>query len=184
MANNAANVSVGKPIAAGGVWFADITATLPTDAVAALAVDFKSGGFIADDGLTNTIEQDWNDVQAWGGDTVLSTRTSRKETFQFGFIETTKDVLGEIYGSGNVSVDAGGDITVKHNSADAPYRVYVFDIALTGGRVKRIVVPRAKVTDIDDVTYSDGDPIKYVPTLWAAPDAQGNTAYEYISAVV
>ena len=49
---------------------------------------------------------------------------------------------------------------------------------------RRIVIPQGQVTDLDDVEYTDGDAVKYSPTITAYPDASGNTAYEYIAKVV
>lgn len=184
MANpNSKLVSVGKPKAAGGIFAADTTVTPPTSAISSLPETFRGLGYVSEDGLVNSNESDSSDFTAWGGDRVLSVRTSRSETFQFTFIETNEDVLAEVYGPDNVSVNEAGDITVLHNSKDLPYRVYVFEILLTGNRVKRIVVPNAKVSEVGDVTYQDGELIGYEVTLGAFPDDAGNTAYEYIAEI-
>lgn len=111
-------------------------------------------------------------------------RTSRSETFTFTFIETTPAVLEEVYGPENVTVEANGDIAVLHNARELPRRMYVFEILLSGNRVKRIVVPNALVTEVGDVTYVDGEAIGYEVTLSAFPDDEGNTAYEYIGDIV
>ncbi|WP_417556244.1 phage tail protein [Microbacterium sp.] len=185
MSNNASNVSVGKPKASGGIYSAAITETAPTDATTALAATFKGLGYVSDAGLTNTIETSSEKITEWGGDTVLTVRTSRDETFKFTFIETNADVLKEVYGQSNVTVtEETGDIAVLHNAAELDQRLYVFEIAMTGKRVKRIVVPLAKVDEVGDVVYAAGEPIGYEVTLATSPDAAGNTAYEYIAAVV
>jgi hypothetical protein len=178
---NSANVSVGKPLAAGGIFSAPLTADTPEDATAPLT-GFVDLGYVSDSGLVNSISSDTTDINAWGGDRVLTVRTSRSESFQWTFIETNADVLKEVYGDGNVTID-DGDIAVLHNSKDLPRRQYVFEIALTGDRVKRIVVPNGQVTEVGDVTYVDGDPIGYEVTVSAYPDEDGNTAYEYIASV-
>ena len=72
---------------------------------------------------------------------------------------------------------------VKHNAKDNPHLVDVFEFAMTGDRVKRIVIPDGQVSDLDDVSYADGDAIVYTPTITAYPDSAGNTAYEYIAKV-
>ena len=59
----------------------------------------------------------------------------------------------------------------------------MFEFALTGNRVKRIVVPNGTLGELDDVAYQDGEAIVYTPTINALPDADGNTAYEYIAYV-
>lgn len=182
---NAANVSVGKPTAAGGIFAGDVSDTPPTDATTELAATIAGLGLVSEDGLTNSIEADSESIVAWGGDTVLTVRTSREETFTFTFIETNARVLAEVYGPENVSVDdVSGEITVLHNAKELPARLYVFEILMTGGKVKRIVVPNAKVNEVGDVVYVDGEPIGYEVTLGAFPNKDGNTAIEYIAEIV
>ena len=189
---NAQNVSVGKPhgengLYAGGMWWAKRgEVTVPTDATSALDAKFKNGGYLSDDGVTNTIDTDSTDINAFGGDRVLTVTTSRAESFQFGMIETTEDTLMLAYGPDNVTVAGSGDtktISVKHNGKAFPEIVQVFEFAMTGDRVKRIVVPVGKMSELDDVEYTDEDAICYTPTINALPDEEGNTAYEYIAKV-
>lgn len=186
MANpNAKNVSVGKPTAAGGIFAGPTSLTPPTDARATLPTGLNGLGYVSDEGLVNAIEVDTESIVAWGGDTVLTVRTSRQETFAFTFIETNELVLKEVYGPDNVTVDAEtGDIAVLHNAKELPARLYTFEILMTGSKVKRIVVPNAKVNEIGEVSYVDGEPIGYAVTLGAFPDEEGNTAYEYIAEIV
>src|SRR5690625_221093 len=183
MANNSANVSVGKPMAAGGIYAGDTTLTPPTDATTELPSGLEGLGYVSDDGLTNGIEMDSETIQAWGGDTVLTIITSRTETFSWTFIETNEEVLKQVYGPDNVSV-TGGDIAVVHNSKALPRQLYVFEILMTGDKVKRIVVPNSQITEVGDVVYVDGEPIGYEVTLSCYPDEDGNTVYEYISEIV
>lgn len=189
---NAQNVSVGKPhgedgLYAGGMWWALVgDASAPTNATTPLDTKFKNGGYLSDDGVTNSVETDSSDINAFGGDRVLSVQTSRSESFSFGMIETTEDTLALVYGPDNVTVSGEGDaktITVKHNGKPFPEIVLVFEFALTGDRVKRIVVPVGKMGELDDVEYTDEDAITYTPTINAFPDENDNTAYEYIAKV-
>ena len=179
-APNSANVSVGKPLAAGGIFAGPTTATIPTDATTALT-GFTGLGYVSEDGLTNTVETDTESIQAWGGDTVLTVRTSRTETFAWTFIETNADVLAEVYGPDNVSGDLESGLTVIHNNKELPRRAYVFEILMTGDRVKRIVVPNGQITEVGDVVYTDGEAIGYEVTLSTFPDEDGNTVYEYVA---
>ncbi|MGP9727886.1 MULTISPECIES: phage tail tube protein [unclassified Glutamicibacter] len=182
---NASNVSVGKPTAAGGIFAGPVSTEPPVDARSTLVAGIVGLGYVSEDGLTNTIEADTESITAWGGDTVLTVRTSRAETFGFTFIETNVDVLREVYGPDNVTVEEiTGDIAVLHNAKELPSRLYVFEIIMTGDKVKRIVVPNAKINELGDVVYVDGEPIGYEVTLGAFPDAEGNTAYEYIAEIV
>lgn len=184
MTNNAANVSTGKPKAAGAIFTAPYETETPTDATTALVAAFLGLGYVSEDGLVNAIETDTESIPAWGGDTVLMVNTSREETFTFTFIETNENVLSEVYGEDNVTVGLDDEITVVHSNIDRVPRRYVFEIALTNKRVKRIVVPRAQITEVGEVTYADGEAIGYEVTIAALPDGpQGITATEYIASV-
>ena len=184
MTQNAKNVSAAKPKAGGAVWSAPLGTEAPTDAVTTLAAAFHSLGYCSDGGIVNSIETDTESVPAFGGDTVLELQTSRKETFKFTPIELNQYSLGETYGDDNVTLDDQGNLTILHNGKEHDFRVYVFEILLNQNRVKRIVVPNGKITEVGDVSYVDGEPIGSELTLTALPDESGNTAYAYIAEVV
>lgn len=179
--NDADNVSFGKPKATGAVFVAPAGTALPTDATSSLNVAFKGLGYVSEDGLVNSIETDTEDVIAWGGDKVLSGQTSFSEMFTVNLIETNADALAVYYGEDNVTVD-GDEITVVQNSTQLPNVSVVFELVLTGGRIKRIVVPNAQIVDRSgEITYVDGEPIAYPAVFTAYPDADGNTHTEYIA---
>lgn len=184
MQNNASNVSTGKPKVGGAIFVAPAGTALPTDATSALAAQFVNLGYVSEDGVVNATETDTENITAWGGDTVLTTLTSFTETFTLNLIETKEAVLAQYYGADNVEVDGSGNITVKHNSANLPEQVAVIETVLADGRVKRTVVPKAKISDRSgEISYTDGDAIAY-PIVWnALPDTAGNTAYDHIAAV-
>jgi len=182
MANNAQNVSFGKPKATGGIWIAPSGTTLPVNATATLDNDFKSLGYISEDGLVNAIETDTEEVKAWGGDTVLTGQTSFAEKFTFNMLETSVEALKFYYGADNVT--DSGEITISVNSTELPEVVMVAEVVLTGGRVKRIVVPHAKLFDRSgEITYVDGEAIMYPVNILALPDVSGNTSKQYIATV-
>lgn len=171
------NVSVGKPQAAGGIFAAPIGTPAPSDAVSPLGESFVNLGYVNEDGLTNAIETDSEEIKEWGGNTVLTVQTSRTETFTFTFIESLNtEVLKQVFGAVNVT-----DGSVKHNGLPRGRQLYVFEILLTGDRRKRIVVPNAEITELGETVYKAGEPIGYECTLSAFPDAEGNTAYEYVA---
>jgi len=183
MSNNASNVSFGKPKATGAVFVAPAGTALPTDATTALNAAFKGLGYVSEDGLVNSVETDTENVNAWGGDLVLVGQTTFMETFMVNLIETNPDALKVYYGEDNVSV-SGDSITITQNSAQLPNVSVVFEIVLTGGRIKRIVVPNAQIVDRSgEITYVDGEPIAYPALFQAYPDANGNSHTEYIAVV-
>ena len=71
-------------------------------------------------------------------------------------------------------------LTVKATAVEAADSVWVVETILRGGAVKRIVIPCAHITEIEDIVYKDDEPLGYGVTLGATPDDSGVTHYEYI----
>ena len=90
------------------------------------------------------------------------------------------DVLKEIYGDSNVTGNLDTGITVKSNSTELDEHVIVIEMVLRNNVLKRIVLPSAKVTDVGEIKYKDGDNVGYETTVTCFPDDNSNTHYEYI----
>lgn len=183
----ATNVTAGKPAVSGAIYRALLSSglTLPTDATTAMSTltDFKSLGYVSDAGLTNSNSPEASNIKAWGGDTVLSIQTAKEDSFSFTLLETLDaEVLKAVYGSGNVAVESStGAITITANSDEQEEAAWVIDMAVRGGKKKRIVIPNAKITSVGDIAYADESAVGYELTITAIPDATGNTHYEYIA---
>lgn len=179
--NTVSNVTAGKPAIAGAIWAAPVGTTLPTDTTTALDAAFKCLGYCSEDGLTNGMSVDSTDVKAWGGDTVLNILTSKDDTFGFTLIEVlNEDVLKFVYGENNVSGTLATGLTINVNNADFEEKSLVIDMVLRNNTAKRIVIPDCKISELGDVTYSDGDAVGYETTVTCMPDNSGNKHYEYI----
>ena len=179
--NDSAKVTVGKPKVAGAIYRAPAGTTLPTNAISDLSAAFVCCGYVSEDGVTNSNTRDVSDIKAWGGDTVLSVQTGKNDKMKFALVEALNDeVLKAVNGSANVSGDLTNGMTVNVNATELDEAVWVIDMLLRGNVCKRIVIPRAKATEIDDVVYKDSEPISYGVTLSCLPDTAGNTHYEYI----
>lgn len=179
--NSANKVTAGKPKVGGAVYRAPLSAVLPTDATTALSEQYKCLGYCSQDGLSNGNDQTNNKVSAWGGDVVLNMITSGSDTFSLTLIEAlNEDVLETVYGSDNVTKSESGDIAVAVNGGSDEEAIYVFELILKGGALKRIVVPCASITSLGEVKYNDSDAVGYNITLTAVNDEKGNSHYEYI----
>lgn len=180
---SSSNVSAGKPKVAGAIFMAPIGTTLPTDSTTALASAFVELGYASDAGVVNSESRETETIKAWGGDTVLKPFTGKEDTFKFTLIEAlNENALKLVYGESNVSGSLANGITIKSAAEDLEYHSFVIEMVLNGA-VKRIVIPSAKVTEVGDITYADGEAIGYDTTLSCVPDSTGGTHYEYIKAV-
>lgn len=184
MNNDSANVSFGKPKATGALFVAPAGTTVPTNATDALDGAFSNLGYVSDEGLVNGVETNVEDIYAWGGDNVLSGQTTYMEMFTFNLIETNVETAKLYYGEDNVEED-GDNITIRANNQILPEIVFVAELILTGGRVKRIVVERGKIVDrTAEITYVDGEAVAYPINLKAFPSStDGDTHKEYIATI-
>lgn len=179
---NASNVSAGKPKVSGAVYRAPKGTTLPTDATTSLASAFVDMGYISEDGVTNSNSPDTDKVSAWGGQTVLVITNEKPDSFKLTFLEALNpNVLETVYGADNVTVDSTGKIiTITANAAALEEYVYVIDLALKGGALKRVVIPNGSLSEVGDIVYKDAAAIGYEVTLECLPDSNGASHYEHI----
>lgn len=181
---DANNVSFGKPKATGAVFIAPAGTTLPTNGTAALNAGFVNMGYISEDGYVNGVETETATVKDWAGKEVLAAQSAFSETHTVNFLEANENVLKNYYGADNVTVD-GTNITVRETGAELPTVSVVIEIVLTGNRIKRIVIPNAKITDRSgDRTYKSDEAIVYPAKFSASPDTNGTYHYEYFAQAV
>lgn len=174
-------VTYAKPKVGGAISVASVGTTLPTTANATLDAGFKAVGYISEDGFTNSITRNMTDIKAWGGDTVLSVQTEFENKYKTVFIDSTNmDVLKAIYGSANVSGTLSTGIDVKINSKELDEMSVVVDMVLEDGTLERIVVAKAKITEIGDIVYKSDEAIAYEVTFTTYPDSSGDHAHNYL----
>lgn len=178
---NTAHVTAGKPKVGGHVFRAPVGTTLPTDALTALNSAFVDMGYISEDGVTNSNSPESEIIKAWGGTPVLTVMTSKDDTWQATFISAMNvEVQKMVYGDSNVTgSDLATGITVTANTKDLQEYEYVIEMICKGGVAHRVVLPKAKPSEIGDVVYTDSDAVGYDVTLSCSADDAGNTHYEY-----
>lgn len=184
--NTVTNVSAGKPKVLGAIYHAPLGSTLPTTVSATLDTAFACVGYISEDGVTNSNSAESESTKAWGGDIVLVSQTEKSDTFSFKMIEAKNiETLKAVYGASNVSGTLADGITVKANSKQAVSEAWVIDICLSENAFKRIVIPNAMLTELEDIVYNDSEAIGYGVTLTALPHSgfEGDTHREYIQTV-
>lgn len=179
--NNSLAVTVGKPKVGGSVYRAPLGTTIPTDAVTALAAAFKCLGYISDEGITNTDSRTVETIKAWGGDPVLNVLTEKQDTWKMKLIEAMNlDVLKTVYGDSNVTGALATGAAVSVNATGDTPHIYIIEMVYNNSTVKRVVLPVATLTELEDIIYVDGEAVGYGITLSCVADSSGNTHYEYI----
>ena len=172
MSNTASNVSVGKPATGGAIFRAATGTTLPTDATTALASAYKAMGYVGDDGVTQSMTRETSDIKAWGGDTVMSPQTGKKETFKFTLLESqNSEVLKAVYGDTNVSGSLSTGLSVFSNSKELERAIWVIDRKTSDGGNSRTIIPDGQVTEVGDIVYKDDQAIGYEVTITAYPSS-------------
>lgn len=180
MATGIDAIRTGAPVTAtGGVLFADIGTTLPTDATTDPDVAFTKGGFIGEDGVTRSTDASDEKIRAWGGDTVKVVRSEHSITYSFEFLESTNaDVLKLIHGEDHVTVGAGS-VTVEHTAKMPPRQAFILDM-LDGDTRIREVIPDGQLTTSGEVQFVHSDVIRYAVEIEAFPVDGEVKAFSYI----
>lgn len=185
MVNTVANVAAGKPLASGGIYLAPIGSVAPTSVTAALNAAYKSAGYIGEDGVTEGGERSTSKIKAWGGDVVKVVQDEHSLTYTFRFIEAMNgDVLEAVYGPANVTTTAATASTgtiheVKVTGESLPHFQIVFEIKDGDNRI-RISAEDVQITEVGEITYSDGDVIGYEVTIECFADGAGVKATKWL----
>ena len=175
------NVSAATPGVSGAVYRAPLGTALPSDATTSLGGSFVELGYISEDGLVNTNSPETENIKDWGGTDVLNVLTEKTDEFQCTLIEVlNEDVLKAVYGASNVTGTLATGITVTANADEQEEAIWVVDMVMRNGVLKRIVIPNGKISELGDITYKRDEAVGYEITLTGLADSSGNTHYEYI----
>lgn len=171
MALNGDNVRIGIT---GAVYAAPYGTPLPSTFDSALDPLFVDLGYLSEDGIEESYEDESQEVKAWQNGATVRRRIASSETrFSFTMIETTNHTL-ELFHKGSNIVSDGADgwkMLVKAPGEDR--RVVVMDV-LDGDDIIRIVAPSAEVTERDSIAYG-GEEVGYKVTVTAFPTTQSGT---------
>lgn len=173
-----------SPKVTGGVLYAPLGTTLPTDAVTALDPAFISLGRISDDGVDKTESRPKQDKFDWGGSLIATLQDSFMLTLKFKLLQLVNaDVQRAVHGEDNVTVTAatattGTRIASAINAKLLDQGVYVIDayyMKMSG----RLVLPIARPVEVGQLKWVHKDLAAYELTVQAFPDNDNNMAYEY-----
>lgn len=170
----------------GGVFYrAPLHTALPTLADAPwddLPIAWVDHGWVGDDGITNGMQRDRTDHQAFGGDIVKSTQDKYTETLKVTCYESNPTVLRTVFGEDNVVV--GGSthrqITVNHSSLPLERSAFLVRV-IEGEKTRLIRVQEGEITTVGDVVHLNSQLLKYTVTIMCyKPDAETDAVTELI----
>lgn len=173
-----ANISVGAPLATGGVTIFARGATLPTDVTPTLPANGTRLGLVGDDGLRPSGERTSSPIYDWGGDLIASPQENHSTAFQLKlYAAHDPDTLKEVFGAENViTID---DLTiVEETGSPLGIHPWMFDMR-DGDKRVRIVAPEAQVTSITEGPFVRNALQSFDITLSCYKDAAGKKAYRY-----
>lgn len=164
---------------AGAVAFAATSATLPTEAGAALGEGWTDGGYVSEDGVSVTPTYSTTDIKDWSKSTVRTVLSEFTGEVAFAFIQTDEASLKSIFGDDNVikvaaTASHGEQLTVKMGARMAPSKAYCFSMK-DGDARARIVLPNAQPVINGSLTFAADSPISWPVTLKCSADANGDS---------
>lgn len=156
----------------GAVYLAPLGTTLPANSSVALDAAFKNVGYVSEDGITESPEEDNTEIRAWqNGDIVRRVQSSHEIQYQFMMLETNEVSLAAYYGN-----YLAGD--VKITGEQLPRQCMVIE-TIDDGKLRRRVAPVAQVVERGELSLTNDDATGYDITLTCYPDTDGVKVYLY-----
>lgn len=179
MAQNVANVSAGKPMASGGVYYAPLGTPVPTDATTPLA-GFTALGYVSKDGLQSTNEASIEQIKAWGGDVVAAIQSEHTRSFEFTLLEVFSAAVSKfVFGEDNVTGE-DGNLAILEKGEQLDQCVLVFDMKY-GKKRMRIVTPIVQPAITGEGPFTDSELSSYTVQVECFKDTDGTKVYRYYS---
>lgn len=177
-------VAAPLPKVSGGVLYAPLGTTLPTDATTPIGAPYVTLGRVSNDGVDRTEERGQVEVFDWGTNLVASLQDKYALTIKFKLLQIANaDVTRAVRGKSNVGVTAatlssGNLITSALNPTLLDTGVWIID-AYYMAQSMRLVMPNCRVVQVGPVQWASKQLTMYDLTLRPFPDTNGNHAYEY-----
>ncbi|WP_405699074.1 phage tail protein [Streptomyces sp. NBC_01383] len=166
------NIIVGT---AGKAYSAPVGSTFPLGPEVPWGASFGDMGFVTPDGLEEALAEERTQLDAWGEDApVIDLAKKRTQTFKLTFRETTAGLLSLYYQVQQAKMTATAAATGKKqfvsfgtgSLADTVEIALGLDVIMSG-KLHRIMIARAGVTDRGAIKHSADDSSNYELTFTA-----------------
>lgn len=159
----------------GHVYVAPVGSTIPADTSVPFTAEWRELGYTTEDGVSLTPSVDINDINAWQSKVpVKRSLTSIDFDVKFTLLQTTQ-LASSLFFFGEDWVVAGSEasLTVSSNPGLVERAVAIEYLENEGDTtVNRIILPRALLTDREDLTLNRSDAVQWGLT-WKALDSNG-----------
>lgn len=158
----------------GAFWKAPTGTTIPTDSTTSWNVAFVHLGY-ATDGFKASPNFSTNAIRGWQSNAVLRVVTTEFDyKFSFELIQTNKTTLALAWGGATITAGAAGAYTMT--LPNDPTTEFMLGIDWSdGGTTQRIVIPRASLVSVPEITYGKEDAIKYAFEIQALVPSDGTS---------
>lgn len=172
------NATLARLGVTGMVMVAPTGTTAPVD-LAAWDAGWNDCGYISDDGLSESLDEDKQEFTPWQSSTPIRTEVTKStKTFKFTCWESNWTTVSLYYRVDEEDVDVSGTAPnqiVSFNEEGKPkrqLRAFGFDV-IDGNYHRRAVCPLAEVTERGDIVYKSDELIAYEMTVTAYPGTDG-----------
>ena len=130
-------------------------------------------GFIADDGVTKTVDRSTEKIKDWNGDTMKVVTSDHSVTLQATFCEAANaEVLKFLFGEDNVTVSQDS-VVVDDTADELPHRCAWIDLRAAADSKVRLFAPDVQAIEVGEVQFIRSGLISYQVTMECFPDAKG-----------
>lgn len=171
----------------GGVAFAaPVGTTLPTDSTTPMSGVWLAGslGILTDEGHLRKITRSSNVEKDYDGGDYVINQNEYGATYEFTVFDVDLKAVKELlYGPANVEFfpadgTHGNRYKVTHNADELPYQSFVF-WTKSGKKRSRDVIQYAKVDEVGEMPFKNGEASKVKVTLRVTKNDDGDYVYEY-----
>jgi hypothetical protein len=158
----------------GALRVAPVGTTAPAD-MAAWPPGWGDLGYISDDGITESRDEDQEQFVPWQAYSPIRVETTRSvETFAATLWETNFQTVSLFYGKGAGDMTTSGGVVSFTTGVKPKRQLRAFGIDVVDGVYKRrLVAPYAEVTARGDLVYQSSSLIGYEVTITAYPGTDG-----------
>jgi hypothetical protein len=148
-------------------------------------------GFITPDGLEEALEEERTQLDAWGEDApVIDLARKRTQTFKLVFRQTTANLLSLYYQVGPANMTSTAAVTTptpkkqfisfgSGSLADTVEIALGLDVVMSG-KLHRIMIARAGVTDRESIKHNPEDSSNYGFTFTALAAPGGAQSVQHM----